>query len=100
VNGSTQSDIEIAKVIISEPYEESQVRFGRLLQVPKSHLQSATFVDDSGKRLELSLRHRGDVWEPLKDGWSLSVNTSIGVGSVLIPARACRCDTNRRVKVY
>ena len=87
-----QSDIEIAKLIISDPYEASQVRFGSLLQVPKSHLQSATFIDDSGERLELSLRHRGDVWESLKDGLSVSVNTSIGIGSVSIPALACRCE--------
>ena len=92
MNRPALSDIEIAKLIISEPYEESQVRFGRLLDVSQSHLQSATFIDDSGERLELSLRHKGDVWKPLKDGLSVSVNTSIGIGCVLIPALACRCE--------
>lgn len=92
MNISAGLELEIAKLIISEPYEESQVRFGRLLQVPESHSQSATFIDDSGERLKLSLRHTGDVWEPLRDGLSVSVNTSIGVGSVLIPALACRCE--------
>jgi hypothetical protein len=89
---SPARDLEIAKLIISDPYEESQVRFGNLLQIPQSHLQSAIFVDDSGEQLELSLRHRGEDWEPLKDGLSVSVNTNIGIGCVLLPALACRCE--------
>jgi hypothetical protein len=89
---SPARDLEIAQLIISDPYEESQVRFGNLLQIPQSHLQSAIFVDDSGEQLELSLRHRGEDWEPLKDGLSVSVNTDIGIGCVSLPALACRCE--------
>ncbi len=89
---SPARDLEIAQLIISDPYEESQVRFGKLLQIPQSHSQSAIFVDDSGEQLELSLRHRGEDWKPLKDGLSVSVNTNIGIGCVLLPALACRCE--------
>lgn len=106
----TMSDLpaEIAQLTISEPFEQSQVRYGGLHTLPTALEQPATFTDEAGELLALSLRYQGDSWETLLQGEAINVCTDVGIGSLVVPRWECQCKpslkevkgTNHLKRIY